>query len=122
MMTIETFLKDSPGKGVGVFTVNDIKKGDVVWKLDKHFVKYFTQEEVDEMGEIQKKYVHKYAHISAGRENIWEMDIDNTRWMNHSEDPNIEFDDEKGWAIMDIKAGDEMTCNYQSFDILPLDF
>lgn len=39
--------------------------------------------------------------------------------MNHSRDPNIIFDDSPrgvGIAAVDIEVGDEITCDYRSFD------
>ncbi len=122
MLTIETVIKESPGKGVGVFSVNAVKKGDIVWKIDDNFTKFYTQEQVDAMLPVQKKFIEKYAYVVPGKEGIWELDLDNGRFMNHDNNPNTAYDDYTGWATRDIAAGEELTCDYSSFDTQPLHF
>jgi SET domain-containing protein len=51
------------------------------------------------------------------REGITVLEFDNGRFMNHSDAPNTDFTDpDTGWAIRDIAAGEEITCNYRDFD------
>lgn len=121
-MTIETLVKEAPGKGVGIFTVHAVKKGDIVWEYDENFCKTFTQEQVEKMEPVQQSFIQKYAYVVPGNEGIWELDLDNGRFMNHADNPNTEYDDLRGWATRDITAGEEITCDYRSFDIHSLDF
>jgi hypothetical protein len=45
------------------------------------------------------------------------VEFDNGRFMNHAQSPNTDFTDANvGWAIRDIAAGEELTCNYSEFD------
>ena len=45
------------------------------------------------------------------------VDCDNGRFMNHSLTPNTDFRIfDKGYALVDIAQGDELTCNYHEFD------
>jgi hypothetical protein len=45
------------------------------------------------------------------------VELDNGRFMNHSEHPNTRFDDpDAGFALRRIRAGEELTCNYSEFD------
>jgi hypothetical protein len=45
------------------------------------------------------------------------VDSDNGRFMNHSLSPNTDFRIfDKGYALVDIARGDEITCNYYEFD------
>jgi hypothetical protein len=45
------------------------------------------------------------------------VDCDNGRFMNHCLAPNTDFRVfDKGYALVDIKQGDEITCNYHEFD------
>lgn len=122
MMTIETEVREAAGKGLGLFTVHLVKKGDVVWEYDEHFCKTFTQEQVDKMGPVQRSFLQTYAYVVPGNEGLWELDLDNGRFMNHSDDPNTDYNDQKGWATRDIQAGEEITCDYKTFDIHPLHF
>jgi hypothetical protein len=122
MMTIETVVKEADGKGLGLFAVSPIKKGDIVWQYDEDFCKTFTQEQVEKMAAVQKAFVEKYAYVVPGNEGVWELDLDNGRFMNHSDEPNTAYDEQKGWAKCNISAGEEITCDYRSFDIQTLYF
>ena len=45
------------------------------------------------------------------------LDADNGKYMNHSMTPNTDFRIfDRGYALADIAAGDEITCNYHEFD------
>ncbi len=121
-MTIETFLKEVPGKGIGLFSTNAVKKGDVVWLYESALCKTFTVKEVEGLHPMAQAFIDKYGYIVPGSENIWELDLDNSRFMNHSDDPNTEYPGHEGYALRDIAAGEEITCDYRAFDIFPLDF
>jgi uncharacterized protein len=122
MMTIETFLKEVPGKGIGLFTVNAVKKGAVVWKYESNLCKSFLAKDVEKMDPVARAFIDKYGYIVPGAERIVELDLDNARFMNHSDDPNTEYPGHNGYALRDISAGEEITCDYRKFDTAPLDF
>ena len=42
------------------------------------------------------------------------MGIDNEKYLNHSNDPNV---NDNGIALKDIKIGDEITVDYKDFDV-----
>ena len=45
------------------------------------------------------------------------LDSDNGKYMNHCLAPNTDFRIfDKGYALVDIAAGEELTCNYHEFD------
>ncbi len=117
---VEHFLKEVEGKGIGLFTAQDIKKGQLVWKYSDIFTKKFTQSEVDSMKTVQKSFMEKYAILE--KSGYWLLDLDNSRFFNHSNNPNIIFDDFDGHAAVDIKAGEEITIDYTKIDTKPIDF
>ena len=122
-MIIETFLKEVPGKGLGLFSAVNVKKDEIVWKYETNLTKRFLPSEVDRMDKMTKDFINKYAYIFPWDSSIIELDLDNTRFINHSNDPNTTFPrGEIGFAIKDIKAGEEITCDYTKFDAKPLDF
>jgi SET domain-containing protein len=122
MLLIEHFLKEVPGKGIGLFTAQDIKKGEMVWKLTSIFSKQFTQKEVEEMGKVQQDFMEKYAILEPN--GYWLLDLDNSRFFNHSNNPNIVWakGEMDGYAAWDIKAGEEITIDYTTMDTKPLNF
>jgi len=64
--------------------------------------------------------MYSYRHIGSGKRMVCG---DNDRFMNHSTEPNIindpsGFDDEcRMIAARDIAPGEELTCNYETFDL-----
>jgi len=44
------------------------------------------------------------------------LNIDNTRFINHSDTPNIKHQEYKLIAANDIKKGEELLDNYNDFD------
>jgi SET domain-containing protein len=43
------------------------------------------------------------------------ISVDNSRFMNHSSDPNTQWNREYGWATRFIRKGEEITCDYHTF-------
>ncbi len=121
-MTISTFIKEVPGKGMGVFSVNAVKQGDIVWLSDPYFDITIPDSEVKKMAPVQQEYLNRYAYTTPETPDMWELDVDNGRFMNHSRNPNTAYNLEKGWATRDIAAGEEITCDYRSFDTQPINF
>jgi len=115
MLLIETFLKETKEKGIGIFTNQDILKGDKIWYHDDFFVKTFTKNDIFWMNDISKSFIEKYAW-SVDNETYY-MSLDNERFINHSFNPNVEEDGLFMVAIKNIKKGEELTCDYTLFDL-----
>jgi SET domain-containing protein len=94
-------VRESLIDGLGVFAREAILRGDKIGT--------YTGIEVDEDG----KYV------------LWIMDLDgreigvdgnnDLRFLNHSQEPNAEFDGEELFAIDHIPAGTEVTFHYGEY-------
>ncbi len=112
MLIVNTFLKEAGQKGFGLFSSEKIKEGQIIWVDDPVFRKILSNDEVASLPEIAKKFVNKYATPDNG---IYYLDLDNTRYLNHSETPNMMFSDTEGIALRDIEIGDEITCDYNTF-------
>jgi SET domain-containing protein len=122
MLIIKTYIAESKGKGVGVFAAEKIIKGQKIWLYDGNFSKTFNQFELEKMPAYQREFVEKYAYTDHSAPDLWILDLDNGRFMNHDENPNSDYDKFSGWATRDINIGEEITCNYRSFDTQELDF
>lgn len=66
---------------------------------------------------MQQEFAARYGYPHMTKPHITVIEFDNGRFMNHCTAPNTDFTDtEKGWAIRDIAAGEEITCDYAQFD------
>jgi hypothetical protein len=62
-------------------------------------------------------YVARYSYPHLEIDGVRIVDCDDGKFMNHKVRPNTDFRVfDKGYAIVDIAAGEEITCNYFEFD------
>ena len=62
-------------------------------------------------------FIARYSYPHLEMPGVVVVDSDNGRFMNHSLTPNTDFRIfDKGYALVDIAQGDEITCNYHEFD------
>lgn len=116
MLTIETYLDKSPGRGIGLFTTHDLKPGTAYWIRNEIFDKIISPVELDNFPALPQFFIKTYACLeSTGN---WYLSSDNDRFCNHSDVANTvcEFNEE-GMVIRcltskEIKAGEEIFCNY----------
>ena len=117
MLTIKTELKASRLHGIGLFTTQRIPAGTVVWRFDPAFDLHFPEAVYQGAPAVQKHHIDYYGFLSkATREHIYS--IDDSRFMNHSDAPNmvVTYGAGAGEPTMvarrDIAAGEEITVNY----------
>jgi uncharacterized protein len=123
MLVVKTKITQSKIEGIGLFADQFIPKGTVTWKFDPRFDIYFDPSEVEKMPKLQKELVIHFAYLSK-KSGKYVYSIDNTRFTNHSAQPNIAEDDvlSRGdaeictVAIKDIQIGEEMTIDYRVID------
>lgn len=114
MLLVETYLAESPGKGIGLFSKNFIPKGTTIWlfregfdiKVNAHKVAYLTS--------VEKEFVEKYFWTEG---DYYYSCCDHAMFQNHSDNPNC-TNLNKGTVITtrDVEAGEELTAHYSSFD------
>lgn len=116
MMIVPTYVGPSEIEGVGVFAAAPIAKGARIWLLDESFDRVLGGPEIDRLGEPQRAFVERYGYPHTAKPGLTILELDNGRFMNHSVTPNTDFrDPEFGFAIRDIAAGEEITCDYAQF-------
>ena len=117
MLLIPNYVGPSPIEGVGVFAAAPVATGTVIWKLDERFDLTFTEEEVAALDGEQRVFAERYGYSHTTRPGVTILELDNGRFMNHSDRPNTQFTDPLiGWAIRDIAEGEEITCDYAEFE------
>lgn len=113
MMLVPTYVKASSIHGVGVFAAEPIKAGTLIWEMNELFDKRMTADAIAALPAITQHTIRTYGYPSRAYPNEWILEYDNGRFMNHSPTPNTDFrGDFKGYAIVDIAAGDELTSDY----------
>lgn len=117
MMLVRTYLANSSIEGVGIFASEPIKAGELIWRLEPKFDVFFRESEIENLPAHMQDFVARYGYPHLTIPGVVVLELDNGRFMNHSEQPNTDFTRfDAGYAIRDIAAGEEITCNYYEFD------
>ncbi len=119
MIIVKTHLKYSEIHGLGCFAGEDIKEGQVVWRFDAGIDLVFTETDLKKLPSSFNEFLKIYAYspLDSGGEKTYILCADHARHMNHSDNPNLlESPEGLNIAIKDIKAGEELTCDYRKFD------
>ena len=116
MMMVETELKPSTIDGLGVFLIQPVRKGELIWRFDSRVDLIYTEEEIATLPVHVQCYLRTYTtwHETAG---VYVLCGDNGRYFNHSDAPTtisnaISFGDDR--AARDLAAGDELTSDYRT--------
>ena len=114
MLLVETYLAESPNKGMGVFSKNFIGKGTVVWRFVEDFDIKVHQSKYDLLTEVQKKFVDKYFWREG---EFLYSSCDHSEFQNHSTNPNsVQHGQEEMIAARDIHPDEEILVDYGTFD------
>jgi uncharacterized protein len=117
MMLFRTFLAPSEIQGLGVFAGEFIPCGSQMWVLNPTFDILVQASELAMLPAHMHDLVTRYSYPHLDMPGVRVLDCDDGKFMNHSERPNTDFCVfDRGYALTDIAAGDEITCNYYEFD------
>lgn len=117
MMLVSTYVGPSGIEGVGIFAEEAIKAGTLIWELDEGFDMIVPRDKLDSVPEHLVTFFERYAYPLHTAPDKLVLEFDHGRFMNHQEQPNTDFlEVVKGYALRDIAAGEELTCNYSEFD------
>jgi SET domain-containing protein len=112
-------LRESKLHGIGLFTDEDLEKGQVVYTASPILDTNITKEQFDLLDEKEKREIRWWGFWDAPN-NVWHSDFDVTRFVNHSFEPTITQDPKYKDAYLvttrDIKKGEELTQNYREFE------
>ncbi len=116
MMMIKTFVAPSEIQGLGVFAGEFVPEGGELWALNPKFDILLHPGEIENLLPHMRDYVQRYSYPHLELVGVRVLDCDDGKFMNHSDRPNTDFRRfDKGYALPDIAAGDEITCNYYEF-------
>jgi hypothetical protein len=117
MMLVPTYVAPSPIEGVGVFAAAPIPSGTLIWQLAPALDRLIPKSEVASLPPLFQQFVERYSYPYPHDPERLIVELDNGRFMNHSEAPNTIFSDpDAGYTIRDVAQGEELLCNYAEFD------
>ncbi len=117
MLLINTYVAKSDIEGVGVFAAEAIKRGRLIWHLEPSFDRLIHRSFLESAPSHLREFFTRYAYPLHSDPDMLVFEVDNGRFMNHQDLPNTEYKEiVRGYALRDIAAGEELTCNYAEFD------
>lgn len=122
MMLIKSYVAPSGIHGNGLFAAEDIKSGAKIWEFMDGLEVLIEAASLATLPEAVRDYLECYSYPHYFDKNMLVLDGDHGRFMNHNELPNTDFKSPaSGYAMRDIAAGEELTCNYRDFvpDFVP---
>ncbi|MCH8614884.1 SET domain-containing protein [Sphingomonas sp. SM33] len=116
MLMVRTELRASDIHGIGVFLVEPVRAGQLIWRFDSRIDRVFSDDELEDMPELLQSFLRTYSTLHADLR-LWVLCGDNGRHFNHSDEPNtrslgIAFGDDV--AAYDLPAGTELTSDYRT--------
>jgi uncharacterized protein len=119
MLLVKTFLAPSRIHGIGLFATEDIPQGTVVWRRDPSLDIELTEQQIEALAPPSREQIVKYTYLDIVRR-TFVLCGDDARFFNHEDAPNcVDYPDPDGGttvAARDIRAGEELTSDYEKFD------
>jgi len=119
MLIVSTELRASPIHGLGVFATRAIRAGDVVSRYLPPFDVQYPVELMAAVTDAERGYLRNFSYLSRFS-GVWILPGDHDRYMNHCDEPNVGMNpngNTENLALRDIAAGEELTCDYRTFDV-----
>jgi SET domain-containing protein len=116
MLRVPTYVAPSPIAGLGLFAATPLPAGCVIWEYSEGVDWRIGPTELSLFPEpYQSRLRHYLYQEDTG---TFVLCGDNAKFMNHSENPNCD-DPEGDHTVTNraIQAGEELTCDYRSFDL-----
>ena len=116
MLLVETELRPSPIHGIGIFLLQPVSRGELIWRFDSRIDRVYSEDEIATLPEPMKRFLRTYStwHEST---RLWVLCGDNGRHFNHSATPTtvsnaISFGEDR--AAADLPVGTELTSDYST--------
>lgn len=113
MLVVKTKLQPSSISGIGLFADETITRGRMVWVFDPRIDIELNEKNWEGLSEEVQKFLITRSWVCK-QTNKRIIALDNDRFMNHSEDPNVYMDKNGNmFANRNIPEGTEIVCNYR---------
>lgn len=116
MLLVDTELRQSAIHGAGVFLLEPVRKGDLVWRFDARIDRVYSDEEILALPVHLQRFLRAYStwHEPTG---LWVLCCDNGRFFNHSDSPttlSVASSFGADLAARDLAVGEELTSDYRT--------
>ena len=116
MMMVEPELRPSRIHGTGVFLLQPVREGELIWQFDSRIDRVYASAEIATLPASSQRFLKTYSTYNADLD-LWVLCGDNGRHFNHSETPNtissgIAFGQDH--AAADLEIGIELTSDYRT--------
>ncbi|KKS94280.1 MAG: Nuclear protein SET [Candidatus Collierbacteria bacterium GW2011_GWB1_44_6] len=119
MIHIKYKLDKSKIHGVGLFTDEDLDQGQLVYTASPKLDVNLSEQEFEELNPKEQVEISYWGFWDKDK-NVWHVDFDNSRFINHSDSPTVTQDIDRGEAYMvttrKVDRGEEITQNYLEFE------
>lgn len=113
-LLIKTYLKEVEGKGQSLFAKEFIKQGTKIYEDNPLLDRILEKQEVEKLHSVIKEFIEANACYKFDTDTYY-LNCDNARFINHSETPNINFNN--GFiANRNIGKDEEIVCDYREID------
>lgn len=111
MLLVKTKIDKStiPGAGLGLFADEFIPKGTRIFEEDNLSIK-IEKEDLFKYSERELSYINMYCYR---RGDVMYCSMDNDKFTNHSNEPNVYEDGPCTYAKVDIQSGEEILTDYR---------
>ena len=119
MIYIKYKLDKSKIHGIGLFTDENLKMGQLVYTASPILNINITQEQFNSLDEKEKREVRWWGFWDEPN-NVWHVDFDASKFINHSFKPTLTQNSSHKDAYLittrKVKKGEELTQNYLEFE------
>jgi len=120
MMTVKTKLGISKIHGIGLFADQFIPKGTIVWEFTPKLDIELSEELLVRLPKMAMEYYKKHCYRSP-KTGKYILCFDDTKFINHSENPNCAdianlMEESPDIALRDIEPEEEITLDYRIID------
>lgn len=117
MLTVDHVVRPSAIHGLGVFTSEYIKKGQIVWRFNPIVDHEISIEDLAALPESAVGRICRHAEFVESRMTFI-LCSDGDYYMNHADDPSLIDDGTVMIAARDLHPGCELTCDYRVVRVL----
>ena len=78
MLMVRTELRASDIHGIGVFLVEPVRAGQLIWRFDSRIDRVFSDDELEDMPELLQSFLRTYSTLHADLR-LWVLCGDNGR-------------------------------------------